>query len=176
MRATLLILCAIQLGCIAGGNPSLDPDTIDAAPVATADAADVAPDTRFAVAIETPTVEPPDAAPAPPSVPRQRTACAQAPGRLFADAPAATAPDGCEAQCSRLAHCAAHTWDDGSDLCRCFEDDDEDTIRDACKAACHTTQGELLYYALFDTPVCSEIVPAVTARFLLFDAACGGQP
>ena len=102
--------------------------------------------------------------------------CPEKLGTLFDVAAPAPAVDGCEAQCIRLAHCASHTWDDGSDQCRCLEDDDEPAILDACKATCHTTQGELLYYALFDTPVCSEIVPAVTSRFPTFDVACGGRP
>ena len=177
MRALMLILCSLQLGCIAGSNPALDPDLLDAEVAATdAGTADAEPDIRFAVAVETPTVEPPDAAHAPPPPTRSRQACATAPSRFFDPAPAAPALDGCEAQCIRLAHCASHTWDDGSDQCRCLEDDDEPAILDACKATCHTTQGELLYYALFDTPVCSEIVPAVTSRFATFDAACGGRP
>ena len=92
MRALMLILCSLQLGCIAGSNPALDPDLLDAEVAATdAGTADAEPDIRFAVAVETPTVEPPDAAHAPPPPTRSRQACATAPSRFFDPAPAAPA-------------------------------------------------------------------------------------
>jgi hypothetical protein len=178
MRLTTLALCA-ALACLAGcvqDNPwSVDEDLLDAELVdAGLDASDVTDA---------------DAAPAPPRYVAAtvrldagllpdggRPACPTTIGVLFDDAAPGRAPDGCELQCSRLAHCASHTWDDGSDQCRCLEDDDEAAIRWACVQACRTTQGDLLYYALFDTPVCSEIVPAVTSRFPAFSRACGGRP
>lgn len=162
-------------GCIEH-NPEAEPDedALDAGEPAPADAPDAEPDhdgpppPRYVAA----TVHL-DAGTLPDD---ERSACAATVATLFDTAAEAAAPDGCEAQCTRLAHCASHTWDDGSDQCRCLEDDDEPAIRAACVQACHTTQGELLYYALFDTPVCSEIVPAVTSRFPAFARACGGRP
>lgn len=178
MRLTLTLLAALLfVGCI-DRNPSaeLDEDTLDAGPFAD-------------VAVGEPDAEADTDGPAPPRYvvatvrldagvlpDGGRPACSETVGALFDPAVEAPAPDGCEAQCIRLAHCASHTWDDGSDQCRCLEDDDEAVIRAACVQACHTTQGELLYYALFDTPVCSEIVPAVTSRFPAFSRACGGRP
>lgn len=175
MRLTTLALCA-ALACLAGcvqDNPlSVDEDLLDA------DLVDVGLDASDA-----------DAAPKPPRYVAatvrldagllpdgERPACPTIAGVIFDDGSPGPAPDGCELQCSRLAHCASHTWDDGSDQCRCLEDDDEAAIRWACVHACHTTQGDLLYYALFDTPVCSEIVPSVTSRFPAFSRACGGRP
>lgn len=105
-----------------------------------------------------------------------RPACSATVGALFEAEAEAPAPDGCEAQCLRLAHCASHTWDDGSDQCRCLEDDDEPVIRAACVQACHTTQGDSLYAAIFNASVCSEIVPAVASRFPAFSRTCGGRP
>lgn len=165
-------------GCIEH-NPAAEPDedTGTAAPVA-----DVSPGQDAEPAHDGPPL--PRYVPAPVrldagALPNgERPACSDTIGALFDAAAAAEtpAPNGCEAQCTRLAHCASHTWDDGSDQCRCLEDGDGPAIRAACVQACHTTQGELLYYALFDTPVCSEIVPAVTSRFPAFARACGGRP
>lgn len=176
MSLTTTALCAALI-CLAGcvrDNPwtvdadPLDAELADAGPdaISTADAAAESP--RYVAAtVRLDAGLLPDGG---------RAACAAMLDALFAEAAPAPAPNGCEGQCTRLAHCASHTWADGSDQCRCLEDDDESAIRAACVQACHTTQGDLLYYALFDTPVCSEIVPAVTSRFPAFSRACGGRP
>lgn len=169
MRPAIAFPVALLLiGCI-DHNQSAEPDDdiLDTCPSASPDTDGPAPP-RHVVATDRP-----DAGESPAG---DRPICSVTVGALFAPAADAPAPDGCEAQCLRLSHCASYTWDDGSDQCRCLEDDDEPGIRAACVQACHTTQGESLHAAIFSAPVCSEIVPAVAARFPAFSRACGGLP
>lgn len=169
MRPALALLVALLLiGCIDHSQPAEpDEDILDTGPSTAPDTDDPAPPRYVAATVRLDAGVLPDGG---------RPACSETVGAIFDPAAEAPAPDGCEAQCLRLAHCASHTWDDGSDQCRCLEDDDEPVIRAVCVRACHTTQGESLHAAIFNAPVCSEIVPAVAARFPAFSRTCGGRP
>lgn len=186
MRANALFL---TLGCLMAAcissNPEVDTDLDVTAPSEAPDA--VAPDAVAPDAVLVhgrpvvfPAVESEDAevdAELPNDARLTDTLpCPETRGVLFDPAAPAPAVDGCEAQCRRLAHCASHTWDDGSDRCRCLEDADENAILQACTATCATVRGPNLYYALFDTIVCSELVPAVEREFASFARQCGGAP
>lgn len=174
-RILLLALGCLMAACI-DHNPQLDTDP-DAAGASEAPDAVLVHGRNVVFAVAEPEADTVDAADA--ELPNDARLtddmpCPERLGTFFEGSTPAPAVDGCDAQCRRLAHCASHTWDDGSDRCRCLEDDDEDAILQACTATCATSQGPTLYYAIFDTAVCSELVPAVEREFATFARQCGG--
>lgn len=159
-QAAALAACVLLCGCIEDDNPS----RIDYA-----DESDTADMTSEADA--EPDAPTPDAGSS--EAPRCLTTAA---GAFAAPSAHLPPPDGCDTQCIRLAHCASYTWDDGSDLCACLTDTDESALLIACRSACRTPRGDVLYRAIRNTDVCSEIVPAVALRFVEFASACGDRP